>query len=49
VAALRRIADELDNPWATTAAARIANALRETEWKPLDPAGIQDIIDDSKR
>jgi hypothetical protein len=49
VAAFRRIADELDSPWARTAAARIANALREAEWKPLDPADVQDIIDDPKR
>ena len=49
VAAFHHIADELDKPWARTAAARITNALREAEWRPLDPADVQDIIDDPTR
>jgi hypothetical protein len=45
VAALGRIADELGDPWPRTTAARIANALRETQWEPLDPTDIRDILD----
>jgi hypothetical protein len=49
VAALRRIAEELDMPWARTTAARIADALREAEWRSLDPADVRDIINDPAR
>lgn len=49
VAALRRIAEELDKPWARMTAARTANALQEAEWRPLNPADVQDIIDDPAR
>jgi hypothetical protein len=49
VAALRRIADELDKPWVRTTAAQVASALREAAWSPLDPAAVRDIIDDPAR
>jgi len=49
VAALSRIADELDKPWARTTAAQVATALREAAWRPLDPANVRDIIDDPAR
>jgi hypothetical protein len=49
VAALRRIADELDDPWPRTTASRIANALRDTQWEPLDPVDVGDIVDDPER
>jgi hypothetical protein len=43
----RRLADRMDQE--TVAAFRITNALREAEWRPLDPADVQDIIDDPTR
>ncbi len=49
VAALSRIADELDKPWARTTAARVASALREAAWRPLHPADVRDIIDNPAR
>ena len=49
VAALSRIADELDKPWARTTAARVASALREAAWRPLHPADVRDIIDNAAR
>jgi hypothetical protein len=49
VVALNRIADELGDPWPRTTAARIAKALRETQWEPLDPVDVRDIIDDPAR
>jgi hypothetical protein len=49
MAALSRIADELHKPWARTAAAQVASALREAAWRPLDPADVRDIIDNPAR
>jgi hypothetical protein len=49
VAALSRIAEELDQPWVRTTAARVASALQEAAWRPLDPADVRDIIDDPAR
>ena len=47
--ALNRIADELGDPWPRTTAARIVNALRETQWEALDPVDVRDIVDDPAR
>ena len=49
VIALNRIADELGDPWPRTTAARIAKALRETQWEPPDPVDVRDIVDDPAR
>jgi hypothetical protein len=49
VIALNRIASELGDPWPRTTAARIASALRETQWEAPDPADVRDIIDDPAR
>ena len=49
VIALNRIADELGDPWPRTTAARIVNALRETQWEALDPVDVRDIVDDPAR